>query len=573
MDCRLCPHQIQLPAYALVLWLMLSCNPIHADNLPKIQATSVSNQLVIAQSLQSLLSDRYFSLNTLHPLEHWPTLNSIYHSRQHRLLWLNHNHDQLSAAGQELLDQLIETSADQLLEYPYHSRDIEHQLSRPIRGPKAAAALDILLTDALISYAEDVLSESLQAVHDTPDPISMASLLTALKSNTPHTDNSSLLAIVADLAPKHPTYKRMRQALKRYQAWSPHWQPLAEGPKILLWQSHPQVAALRQLLIAYGDHPSEYTLTTQVDGVDVNAEQLFDSQLEDSLRQFQRRHGITADGILGKESRAELNIPPAQRIRQIALNMKRWRELPRDLGERYIWVNLTDYQLDLINNDEPELSMKVIIGKQKRQTPTSQVVVGSIVLNPHWNVPNKIATEDILPLIKLDPNYLHNHNMVLLEGWSNPTVLDPKDIDWETMTPETFTYRIQQHPGNDNALGRVKFVTSSDRAIYLHDTSARHLFKRQTRTISSGCVRIEKPLALARALLKNKEDWDDERLQNSLDEGSTQHISLRESVPTYLSYMTAWVDRDHLLHFRKDIYQQDFEISHEAQIAYSASRP
>lgn len=517
------------------------------------------------------------------PLSHLQTLNNIYTSIDNEALWVDEQN--LTPAGKSLLQQLNETSADQLLDYQYHLPLIRHHLHKLHlgRSPKVAATVDILLTDAFISYAGDILNDRLLLEHI--EQRQSDSLKVSLQSNHAN-DQTAVYRYIADqlseshklkqlnsmigrLSPNHPEYIQLRLALQRHQDLTSYWQPIDEGPTIKPEEQHPQILQLRELLTMYGDYPLQETQTAPDSGSEASfysRAQTFNSSLVDSLKQFQRRHGMTGHGILDPETRRRLNVPPQHRIRQLALNMKRWRELPDDLGDRYIWVNMTNYELKLISNGETELAMKVIIGRKDRMTPELQESVSTLVLNPHWNVPDSIAREDILPKVQKDPGYLTRNNMRVLENWTNPNEIDPTSIDWGSLNTDNFKFRFQQVSGPGNALGRIKFLLPNDRSIYMHDTNNTRLFNKKNRTFSSGCIRLEKPLKLAKALLLGHPSWGEKKLMATLNQGDIKYIKLQQELPTYIAYHTVWVDEHNLVHFRDDFYQHDAIINKPAPV-------
>ncbi len=492
-------------------------------------------------------------------LRHPDIIESLYAQPDFSPLWLSVRG--LSEAGQQLLQQLAETSADEIYPYPYHLDAIYQALAEQPTSAADILALDTLFTDAFISYAEDVFSQRLlpsnmPASTSATQPVSTAGTdyqlpdIAALLNR----DTSQLPQLVRQLSPQHPDYARLRRALDFYQglANSGLWQPLAEGPTLELGMQGNDIAHLRQLLRLYGDYPPRRNSSSH----SIPAADQFDHTLELSVRQFQTRHGQTADGKVGRITRRLLNTSPSYRVKQIALTMKRWRELPARLGDRYLWVNLTDYRLQLVEQGEVRLDMRTIVGQRKRPTPVMQNTVNTLVLNPYWNLPRKIAEEDYLPKLRQQPDYLTQRNIKILPDWGTSTPIAPDSIDWQTLNPQNFPYRLRQDPGPGNALGHIKFVIPNSRAIYLHDTNARYLFNRRSRAISSGCIRVEKPYALARYLLRGS-DWAPGRFHRTIDSGETRQIHLSQPVPVYLFYTTVWVDQRNTIQFRDDIYRHD----------------
>jgi murein L,D-transpeptidase YcbB/YkuD len=238
--------------------------------------------------------------------------------------------------------------------------------------------------------------------------------------------------------------------------------------------------------------------------------------------------------------------------------MERWRWLPLDLGARHILVNMANFELDLVEGESVVMVMRVIVGKGYRRTPVFSDKITYLVLNPFWHVPPGIAIKDKLPLIKKDPDYLSKQHMRLLQGWGAETKeIDPKTIDWSTVSAKNFHFRLRQDPGPMNALGRVKFMFPNRFNVYLHDTPSKDLFEKTTRTFSSGCIRIEKPIELVEYLLRDDPRWTHENIVAALEKTEEITIQLRSPVPIHLLYWTAFVENDGLVHFRDDIYGRD----------------
>lgn len=273
-----------------------------------------------------------------------------------------------------------------------------------------------------------------------------------------------------------------------------------------------------------------------------DAPALFDRQVEQAVIGFQRRHGLDEDGVVGRDTVAALNISAVQRVRQIALNLERWRWLPGQLGDKYILVNTADFTLALYENQIATLEMPVIVGKPDRQTPIISKKMQYLVLNPTWTIPATILKRDILPKLENDPDYFKSKGMCVFAGWgANAEQLDEAQVDWSRVSPRHTPYKVQQLPGVQNALGQVKFMFPNQHSVYIHDTPSRSLFKQRMRALSAGCVRVAYSMALASALLGHDGKWSNTDLQARLKEGATKNISLAQAVPVHLAYLTAWV--------------------------------
>jgi murein L,D-transpeptidase YcbB/YkuD len=238
--------------------------------------------------------------------------------------------------------------------------------------------------------------------------------------------------------------------------------------------------------------------------------------------------------------------------------MERWRWLPRELGHRAVVVNTAGFLLEVVERERPVLTMRIVVGKPFTRTPIFHAAITSVLLNPAWNIPGSIARKELLPLIRKHPSYLAKHHITVLRGWGPQTkALDPRSVNWTTLSARHFLYRLRQEPGPHNALGQVKFNLPNPFSVYLHDTPARELFTKSMRAFSHGCIRIEKPLELAEYLLRDSQQWTHERLLLAIEQGEQQTVTLPYPVPVYVGYWTAWVDRDQQVYFVRDLYGRD----------------
>ncbi|WP_341645324.1 L,D-transpeptidase family protein [Thauera sp. SDU_THAU2] len=221
----------------------------------------------------------------------------------------------------------------------------------------------------------------------------------------------------------------------------------------------------------------------------------------------------------------------------------------------HLLVDLTGYQARLQRGGQLAWSSRVIIGKPTRETPALLDSVQYLVLNPKWVVPPTILREDLIPGVIRDPDYLAKRRMRVVDHAGEE--LDAQQIDWEAARRHGFPYLVEQNPGADGSLGRIKFALANPYLIYLHDTNTRALFRRDTRALSSGCVRVEKPLELAALLLDDAQRWSPEALDEALATGKTRTVTVRRKLPVLLHYATAALDDDGRMQFRPDIYARD----------------
>ena len=341
-------------------------------------------------------------------------------------------------------------------------------------------------------------------------------------------------AALAELRPQVPFYNRLREALPRYRqaAEAGGWPTIPSGPALALGDRGPRVAALRARLIAEGDSvEAPLAKTASVD--------VFDPQLANAVEHFQDRHGLAEDGAAGEGKIREMNVPVEDRLRSLRLNLDRWRWLPRELGDHYVMVNVAGFEMAVIKDDKPVLTMKVVVGKTGTETPIFRDTIESIVVNPYWNVPTGIAEDDIYPKVAADPTWLERNNYEMVGKGSSRGV--------------------RQRPGPKNALGEVTFLFPNEHDVYLHDTPADALFNRDTRAFSHGCIRLEKPRELAYYLFENegKSHADYDALRGKAE----KWVTLEHKIPVYILYFTAWADEDGSVRFYPDIYRRDARVS------------
>lgn len=327
------------------------------------------------------------------------------------------------------------------------------------------------------------------------------------------------------------------------------WPAFPPGPKLARGDRDARIAALRRSLAIRGDLAG----AGDADGGD-----LFDGALEAGLKAFQARHGLEPDGVVGAATATALDVSAPDRLRQIRANLERWRWISRDLGERYVLVNVAGYRLGVFAGGRLELSMPAIVGRAYRQTPDFSGRIATVTINPAWNVPPKLAREDILPKVRQDPGYLRKKAIRVFDGWSaGAREIDPAAVDWTRVTPESLSYKFRQDPGPQNALGRILFLFPNKFDVYIHDTPERWLFSLPVRDFSSGCIRIEKPVDLAAHLLSGDPAWTRDRIEAAIAAGETKVIALRPAVPVHVLYWTTWLDADGRVQLRPDIYLRD----------------
>jgi len=278
-----------------------------------------------------------------------------------------------------------------------------------------------------------------------------------------------------------------------------------------------------------------------------------------SIKHLQKAHGLNADGKLGRNTLIALDQSIQDKINVLYVNMERLRWLPDSLNKRHILVNIADFTLDFVNNQDTLIQMRTVVGRDFRQTPVFNARMTYLVFSPTWTVPPGILRNDVIPAVAKDIGYLSSKNMRVLDA-SGKTI-DPKTIDWKKVRAGgKFPYRVRQDPGAQNALGRVKFMFPNKHSVYLHDTPSKELFARDERIFSSGCIRIEKPFELAKLLLmEDSVRWNDTTIKEAMISGKETTVTLKKPVDVYIYYLTAWSNGKDI-NYRQDIYSRDKEI-------------
>lgn len=355
--------------------------------------------------------------------------------------------------------------------------------------------------------------------------------------------------------PKLKQYQKLKKALATYRLLAKNPVPfrLFVNKSIKPGGNFPQAEELGKFLSNVGDLPEEQS--------DSNAKKSnrYTGKLVAGVKKFQLRHGMNADGVLGKGTVAAINVPLSQRVTQIELAMERLRWLPELNAGPYIIVNIPAFQLlafddiDQFNLDIAD--MRVVVGKAlKNQTPVMMAKMSFIDFKPYWNVPYNIVKEEILPKLMQDPSYLDKENMELVTTFGNET----KAVAFTGSSIAQLkqgTLRIRQRPGKKNALGRVKFIFPNKSDVYLHDTPAQTLFSKSRRDFSHGCIRVANPEGLAEFALKNQ--WSKETIQQALNTPKTRRVILKKSIPVVVFYVTSFIDKYDNLAFYSDVYGYD----------------
>lgn len=397
----------------------------------------------------------------------------------------------------------------------------------------------------------------------------------------------------------YPQAKELSHKILDYEviAQNGGYTKLPRTKALKLGKISPTIKILRQRLVESNDLESnncdidsmpqaqEYSDTQEVrlvtqgsDIIENDCFELFDESVKNAVISFQKRHGIEADGIVGPSTRKYLNIPVENKITQMRLNLERMRWMPRDLGEKFLVVNIPEYKLKMYDEEKVKLDMRIVVGKRKHPTPVFSHKMSFIVINPYWKIPNSIVTKEIIPKMLKEPDYLTKTGINVHQTWDiNSDILDSNSVNWSLYIKEKTTvepgdikenqtiavekklpiYRFIQVPSNTNPLGRIKFMFPNRYSVYLHDSPAKHIFEYDKRAYSHGCVRLAQPKKLLEAIASSDINVDYTEANKFLEEIDKTQIQLDKKIPVHMVYLTSWIDEKGIVHFRDDIYKYD----------------
>jgi murein L,D-transpeptidase YcbB/YkuD len=471
------------------------------------------------------------------------TLRRIYGQRDFRPFWVTPN--SLGEGGRSLLAYLAGPSPERLRSEERRLTEIGHLLDLAYPDPHetrihAVPELEWALSSAFLHRANHLLEgrrpsararESWNIRDRSPDLAQVFGRAASLGASE----------TLRDLGRLHEPYTSLRRALAYYQTieHAGGWIAIEEGATLETGDRSERVLALRRRLRATGDLrvPSQ--------------SQRFDAGLEAAVRRFQERHGLNPDGRVGNKTLAALNVPVQERVRQLEINLERRRWLPASLGEDFVWVNIPEFRLRAFRGGKAVLDMPVVVGAPSTPTPSFEDEIEMAVLNPYWNVPESIALGEIAPRAATDPDYLERASFEILD--SRGSLVSPENLRAADLREGR--QRIRRKPGPANDLGRIKFLFPNEYRVYLHDTPSRHLFDRDKRAFSHGCIRLGRPMELARHLFP--ELFRDAAPELQVSGRRERVVRLAEPVPIYIVYFTAWRADEGMVHFREDIYGHD----------------
>lgn len=523
---RVAPGNALLPVF-LFLFLAASCQQRKAvEAQPTVRDTTITQQNAYSDLFfDSARLERLIAVRKL-PDTAAKSLRAFYRSRNYQYAWFNtEGLNEQARIFWNLQSDYLQYARDSILYNPSLQRlmDSAVQLNGPLPlSDSARFAAEMQLTHQFVRYVRRAYQGNVALQQKDLGwfiPRKRLNMVAVLDSFLKHKE---------PYEPVNAQYGLLKKYLLRYYAMQRQggW-PALNSPvnKFQLGDSLPAIAAIKKRLFTMGD----YTLP------DTTA--LFTDSLKVAVQRFQQRYGLAADGIIGGNTFKALNEPIEKRIRQILINMERLRWVPAQPPGDFILVNIPQFRLVVFEQGKPAFSMNIVVGKEQHATVVFTGTIRQVVFSPYWNIPPGIMKNEVLPAIRRDPNYVARHNM-----------------EWHGNI-------LRQRPGPDNPLGLVKFLFPNSYNIYLHDSPAKSLFDQQKRTFSHGCIRVAEAEKLANWVLRKQPEWTPARIRAAMDRHQEQFVNVKDPIPVFIGYFTAYVDATGQLNFRDDIYGHDQKLA------------
>lgn len=502
---------------------------------------SVQNPLLVKAGITSALE--VGQVGTL-KFQDTPGMKAFYESRAFEPAWIQNSFFNQQKSN-VILSTLENSWTHGLNPNHYHITEIR-RLMDEVKGADRFQ-LDLVISDALVRYGRDM-----SAMRVNPKRIGQRSRywrkpLRGIDILDHVASHSNVKSALEGLAPQGQLYKKLQEEL--VQLYKTPTDEEAGLQKIHLKKGIIRPGVTNQNVLSIRRRMG-FEANPKIDG-----HYYYDDTLAQSVMAFQKAHGLKPDGIVGRQTVNLMNITRDDKINQILVNLERLRWVEQDKPDRYIMVNVPSAMLWAVQDGAVKIEMPVVVGRPKRPTNIFSTKVSGIRYNPTWTVPPTIKRDDYLPKLRKDPYYLADRGIELME---DGMTVDPGQIDWNAKTwSEVNAMRMVQGSGGGNPLGKVRFLMDNPFNIYLHDTNTKSYFKRSDRALSSGCVRLEKPLELADFVLAPNTDWSQEKRDSILQRGRQTEIYAQSPLPVYILYQTVWLGAREQIVYGADIYGHD----------------
>ncbi|TRL36891.1 L,D-transpeptidase family protein [Rhizobium straminoryzae] len=360
------------------------------------------------------------------------------------------------------------------------------------------------------------------------------------------------VAYLQGLEPKSPEYLALKAELTRLRAESGNAPQVARLPDNLVLKPGNSSADLANLVAAIERRASDTLKTTHAATLAAYRQTPeYGPDLVELVKGFQKEAGLKADGVVGPATvRAIAGHSTDDKIEKVVIAMEQTRWLPDTLGDRYVFINQPAFRVYYHDQGREQFSMRVVVGSPSHQTFFFHDEIKTVELNPYWGVPQSIIINEMLPKLRQDPSYLDRMGYQVEVGGK---AVSSTAVNWFASTQSV---SVRQPPSSDNALGELKILFPNAHAIYMHDTPQKSFFQRDMRALSHGCVRLAEPRKMAAAVLGITE----QDLAGRIAQGKNMAVPVTAKIPVYVSYFTAWPNKDGKVEFFDDVYGRDSAV-------------
>ncbi|MGI9481979.1 MAG: L,D-transpeptidase family protein [Hyphomicrobiales bacterium] len=507
-----------------------------------------ANNEAVGQTIQEFFDSGLLEVGNQKDDERLVQIFSFYESRNFKPMWTRNSGPKFKA--KDMLAALKSADEHGLDPKDYDIEGIQSRMDA--EHPETLAELELIISDSFSQYAHHLsagrvkpsaVNSAIKLYPQAPAPLSLINGAEAA---------DSVAAYIEKIKPQTPRYDRLKEGLARYRkiASEGGWPLLPDGPTLKPGMEDARIPTLRKMLVVMGD----------LDAGSAGQGTLYDDALVTGVKRFQERHGRDQDGVIGPSTIKAMQIPVEKRVEQMVINLERRRWMEDDFGDYYIFVNLADQNLKVVQKKggrEKTIHVtRVVVGKPYHSTPVFSKDMRYVVFNPYWNVPTSIANKEYLPKLRQNPGALNGQKIRLLA--SSGAQVDPYSVDWRSVS--RVPYRLRQDSGPGNALGQIKFMFPNKFNIYIHDTPSKSLFAKEIRYFSHGCIRVQNPDELADVLLR-RQGWSKSSVDAQIGSMQRRIVNLKKRIPVHISYLTSWVNKDGSIHFRRDVYGRDKKLA------------
>ncbi len=519
--------------FILFLVFFINCkkgtSDINANTKPTVQTVRITKEGKKI-TIDTLLISKFGNKNLMLFYKKY-SLETVWQSKENRKMVLA----ELAKSNVEGLNP-ADFAVTKLSEYEKNIKDLDDN---------ELVNYDLLLTNSLQSYINQISKGKLNPRKIYPDwdlkekEIDVNAILFDAFENNTFAEN------LEKIKSTQLVYLELKNALRIIDKLpEDKFKPINLAPKAKIKFDEPNaiIIPIKERLIYWNDLAKNDSLTKN-----------YDKETQQAIKNFQERHGLSPDGIIGQGTITALNINKSVRREQIIANLERWRWFPNDFGKHYTIVNIPDYSLNVVKEGDTVQSYKVIVGKKERRSPVLMSKLSTVVFNPTWTVPPTIIKEDLVPDATKSRSYFAKMHIKIFD-------YKKREISPNNWTPETANkYDYVQDPGTFNSLGMMKILFPNRFSVYLHDTNHKDGFSRSFRSLSSGCTRTERPLELAEYVLNDTTHWNAEKIKKTIKDAKTLNIPIKQEILHYQLYFTAWSKKNHLV-FRDDVYNLDADL-------------